>query len=87
METHVVQCHQCKYQNECSISKGLFWYCADGVAISNKKEENFYDKLNDWLKDYYHDTIPEYCAACPNHPSNGGTGICNCILGSTWISR
>ena len=26
-------------------------------------------KLND---------IPNCCKACPNHPSNGGSGICNC---------
>lgn len=26
--------------------------------------------------------IPEACRNCPNHPSNGGTGNCNCILGS-----
>lgn len=26
--------------------------------------------------------IPEYCKACPNHPSNGGSGICHCILGT-----
>ena len=23
-----------------------------------------------------------YCEFCPNHPSNGGSGICHCILGS-----
>lgn len=26
--------------------------------------------------------IPPSCVGCPNHPSNGGSGICNCILGS-----
>lgn len=25
--------------------------------------------------------VPSYCKACPNHPSNGGSGICHCILG------
>ena len=25
--------------------------------------------------------IPEACRYCSNHPSNGGSGICNCILG------
>ena len=24
------------------------------------------------------DHIPNCCKACPNHPSNGGSGICNC---------
>ena len=27
------------------------------------------------------DNIPPACKHCPNHPSNGGSGICHCILG------
>ena len=30
--------------------------------------------------------IPEACKSCSNHPSNGGSGICNCILGMTKIN-
>ena len=26
--------------------------------------------------------IPEACKACPNHPSNGGSGVCFCTLGT-----
>lgn len=26
--------------------------------------------------------VPENCRYCKNHPSNGGTGICHCILGN-----
>lgn len=25
--------------------------------------------------------IPDSCKACSNHPSNGGSGFCNCTLG------
>ena len=25
------------------------------------------------------------CVSCPNNPKNGGSGICNCILGSPKI--
>ena len=25
--------------------------------------------------------IPTNCRSCPNHPSNGGSGVCHCILG------
>lgn len=25
--------------------------------------------------------IPESCRNCSNHPSNGGSGFCNCTLG------
>ena len=30
--------------------------------------------------------IPEACRSCTNHPSNGGTGICHCTLGSPSIT-
>lgn len=26
--------------------------------------------------------IPPACAKCSNHPSNGGSGFCNCVLGT-----
>lgn len=26
--------------------------------------------------------IPEGCRGCSNHPSNGGSGICHCTIGS-----
>ena len=29
--------------------------------------------------------IPEACKTCSNHPSNGGSGICHCILGTQTI--
>lgn len=25
--------------------------------------------------------VPKSCKNCPQHPSNGGNGICHCILG------
>ena len=31
------------------------------------------------------DSIPSACKACSNHPSNGGSGICHCIMGITQI--
>ena len=30
--------------------------------------------------------IPEACRSCANHPSNGGTGICHCTLGSPSVT-
>lgn len=42
-----------------------------------------------WIDDNgrnFYTTIPEACKNCSNHPSNGGDGICNCILGITPIS-
>ena len=29
--------------------------------------------------------IPDPCKTCSNHPNNGGSGICNCTLGSPVI--
>ena len=31
---------------------------------------------------FYSGDIPNACMGCPNHPANGGSGICHCILGS-----
>lgn len=25
---------------------------------------------------------PSGCANCPNHPMNGGSGVCHCVIGS-----
>ena len=34
----------------------------------------------DWVGTISNDSIPDCCKPCPNHPSNGGSGICNCVL-------
>ena len=31
------------------------------------------------------DYIPPACRGCANHPSNGGSGICHCILGNQQV--
>lgn len=28
----------------------------------------------------YTNHVPVACRCCPNHPSNGGNGVCNCVL-------
>ena len=35
------------------------------------------------IKDIHWDdqSIPLACRSCSNHPSNGGSGICHCIMG------
>lgn len=44
-----------------------------------------YDKMLDTFI-YKNETdnsfTPSACKYCSNHPSNGGSGICNCIMGS-----
>lgn len=29
--------------------------------------------------------VPDACKICPNHPSNGGSGVCFCIMGTQKI--
>ncbi len=34
----------------------------------------------------YKTNIPKTCLRCPNHPVNGGTGICHCVIGSQMVT-
>lgn len=36
-----------------------------------------------YIPNDYNSFIPEPCKSCPMHPSNGGSGMCNCMLGDT----
>lgn len=42
---------------------------------------------DDWFRDMLkpNTVIPPSCENCSNHPKNGGSGICHCILGSPII--
>ena len=48
------------------------------------------DRLSPVVKQLPYDmsSIPRPCRTCSNHPINGGSGMCNCILGGmnniTW---
>lgn len=44
---------------------------------------NFEHILNWRQSDPSSSGIPESCRTCSNHPSNGGSGICHCIMGIT----
>ena len=41
-----------------------------------------FDKLMRWECVETSAWIPPACRGCMNHPSNGGSGICNCTLGN-----
>ena len=47
-----------------------------------KRYNTFYTSTEYYKRNNY---IPEACRNCSNHPSNGGSGICQCILGQTVI--
>ena len=37
-------------------------------------------------KSYSNTGIPQGCRNCSNHPSNGGSGICHCVIGIQTIT-
>ena len=49
------------------------------IVIKSKDSKSIFESIT------VHQTIPEACRACSNHPSNGGSGICNCILGTPQV--
>ena len=58
-------------------NKNLFGYClCTGCVNPHYQHEVFLDR---------NDIIPNPCRNCPNHPMNGGSGICHCILGTQTI--
>ncbi len=52
--------------------------------LLDKARKDAFKRYNQFYttSDYY---IPESCGNCPNHPSNGGSGNCQCILGQRVI--
>lgn len=87
-----IKCKYCKHKKTCRISKSDDWYCADAEGMTNTKSDeqlyeeirkNLYEYLNTDHTDVY---MPEECIHCSNHPSNGGSGLCNCILGAGRIT-
>ena len=60
--------------------------------IKGEMLENFsnYNKSPDypivWSSDIWEEkNVPPYCRYCSNHPINGGSGVCWCVLGSPEI--
>ncbi len=56
------------------------------ISESNRKVGEDLARINAELEKlsptYAYRDIPRPCRSCPNHPSNGGSGICHCILGN-----
>ena len=75
-ELTVTKCKGCEYKPMCAISKSDDWFCADAKPLSNAIVE----------AGHYFTFISEACASCSNHPKNGGSGICNCILGGLHVT-
>lgn len=50
------------------------------VEDAFKRHNTFYTSTEYYKYSPYID-VPKACRHCSNHPSNGGSGICQCILG------
>lgn len=73
---------KCLYRLPCGICMILKTKCiaiTDTQTQFNKVDTNVNVEIPSLNFD-----IPNACKHCPNHPSNGGSGICNCILGSMY---
>lgn len=50
--------------------------------ISVETPDIHFEHLIDWRQSNPSSSgIPESCRTCSNHPSNGGSGICHCVMG------
>lgn len=46
----------------------------------DKKDIPYLPDIEEFQFPRYNSYIPKCCEHCPNHPSNGGSGICLCTL-------
>lgn len=66
--------HYCKNLLPNGVCRKTGKLCEDALPSNVPEPE-----LPNWLSP---ENIPSACRGCSNHPSNGGTGICFCTLGS-----
>lgn len=66
---------RCPYDCEYKTKKG---YCKYTGCLNPK-----YSQIIFWKDNY--NTVPPGCVNCMNHPSNGGSGFCNCTVGCQTI--
>lgn len=71
----IYNCPDCLFLND-TCENCLRYQTYHKSNINNSQEEE---------KIYTLTYIPSACRSCPNHPSNGGNGNCNCTLGGLEI--
>lgn len=78
----------CRSHYRLVITKELFIEAYEkwikGSAVEQPVQP--YAVPQDWMKLCSDTYVPEPCRGCPTHPSNGGSGICNCTLGQVPIT-
>lgn len=54
----------------------------DGTVVITDDNPQDYRTTYNTNFPYYQHFYNNICMSCPNNPKNGGSGICNCILGT-----
>lgn len=62
------------------------WQCPRCGRINAPWVESCSCQMPTYVTTKWYTNVPSYCQGCSNHPSNGGSGICHCILGGTKIT-
>lgn len=74
---------QCEHRLHCGTCVKTGKLCPHLPQVIKEDEYDSYDVSPlpkvDWVKDQVFN-IPDCCVNCPNHPTNGGSGVCNCVL-------
>lgn len=65
--------------------KWLIQPIATSTNIGEIKQKEF-DAYGMAIEALQENSIPLCCRNCSNHPKNGGSGICHCILGGIKIN-
>lgn len=72
---------------------GLLWTTMNNAStLLEKKFDDYYGcrraqpycEKNTYI--YQNEYVPDACRNCSNHPSNGGSGICFCTLGTPKVT-
>lgn len=70
-------------ENKRKVMNGVYLSCG-GIVMEESKEQTL--KIEVIIKtEPVNSNIPAACRGCANHPSNGGSGICHCTLGSPQV--
>lgn len=74
---------QCEHRLHCGTCVKTGKLCPHIPQVTKEDQCDPYDTSPlpkiDWVKDQVLN-IPDCCINCSNHPTNGGSGICNCVL-------
>ena len=72
----------CDHYWECTGVDTKYWHYTCKWCGEHKREKIYQpDSITAFQPDTVWEGIPEACKHCSNHPSDGGSGICNCTLG------